>query len=155
MSDIFNIREQIFLNNDTKRIVMKINTDRLDPDDHRNSAKRILNEIPPNWEESNNRVIFLAVEIFHDRTYMAFDINHVTYDFHTAHLDKIILPVYLLRRIHQGRYWALIRLSQEDDDRLCTRLADLHEAYGYDAELPIVEDHTSIIVHANPRSLVR
>ncbi|GKZ23463.1 hypothetical protein AbraIFM66951_008497 [Aspergillus brasiliensis] len=154
MSDSFNIREQIFLNNDTKRIVMKINTDRLDPHDHRNSAKRILENILPNWEE-DNRVNLLAVEVFHDRTYMAFDINHVTYDFHTAHLDKTILPVYLLRWIHQGRHWALIRLSQEDDDRLCTRLADLHEDHGYDVELPIVEDHTSIIVHANPRSLVR
>ncbi|OJJ75756.1 hypothetical protein ASPBRDRAFT_203493 [Aspergillus brasiliensis CBS 101740] len=155
MSDISNIREQIFLNNDTKRIVMKRNTERLNPHDHRNSAKRILNENLPNLEESNNRVIFLAVEVFHDRTYMAFDINHFTYDFHTAHLDKTILPVYSLRQVHKDRHWALIRLSQEDDDRLCIRLADLHEAHGYDVQLPIVEDHTSIIVHANPRSLVR
>ncbi|GIK04693.1 terpene cyclase [Aspergillus viridinutans] len=114
-------------------------------------AKRILNDIFPNWEH-DNRIRFLAVEVFHDRTYMAFDINHHDYNFRTAHQDKTALPVYVLRRVHKGRNWALVRLPQEDG-RLCTRLADLHRAHGYDVELPIVEDNTSMIVHANPRSL--
>jgi hypothetical protein len=151
MTDISSIRQQILKSNDAKRIVMKMNTEQLDPHDYRNSAKRILNDILPNWEH-DNRILFLAVDVFHDRTYMAFDINHHDYNFRTAHQDKTTLPVYALLRVHKGRKWALVRWPQEDD-RLCTRLANLHEDHGYDIELPIVEDHTSMIVHANPRSL--
>lgn len=151
MTDISSIRQQIFKSNDAKRIVMKLTSGQLDSRDYRNAAKRILNEYFPDWEH-DNRILFLAVEVFHDRTYMAFDINHHDYNFRTAHQDKTALPVYVLRRVHKGRNWALVRLPQEDG-RLCARLAELHRAHGYDVELPLIEDNTSVIVHANPRSL--
>ncbi|QKX53285.1 uncharacterized protein TRUGW13939_00363 [Talaromyces rugulosus] len=151
MTDISSIREMVFKEN-AKRIVMKMKTRCLNPDDYANSAKTILNDIFPNWE-SDNRILFLAVEVFEERAFMAFDINHHDYDFRTAHQDKSPLPVYVLKRVHKGRNWDLIRLPR-DDTIICTRLAELHRAHGYDVELPIVEDHTSVIVHANPRSPV-
>lgn len=150
MTDISTIRERIFEDDDAKRIVMKMKTGQLDSRDYLSSARRILNDIFPDWEH-DKRILFLALDVFHDRTYMAFDINHHDYNFLTAHKDKTALPVYVLRRVHTGQTWALVRWPQEDDN-LCKRLAELHRAHGYDFKLPIVEDHTSVIVLANPRS---
>lgn len=152
MSDISTIRELIFSTSTARRITMKINTERLDSRDYFESAKRVLDDIFPGWEH-DNRILFLAVEVFADRTYMVIDINNHDYNFGTAHENKKAVHVYVLRRVHKGQSWALVR-SPQDDDYVCGRLAELHRAHGYDVKLPMVEDHTSVIVHANPRSLI-
>ncbi|KAL4912733.1 hypothetical protein BDW62DRAFT_214750 [Aspergillus aurantiobrunneus] len=150
MSDISTVRERIFKDGNEKRITMKINIARLDSRDYSGSAKKVLDGIFPDRKD-DDRILFLAVEVFDDRTYMVLDINHHDYNFRTAHKDKRPIDVYLIRQIHKGQNWALVR-SPRDNDYVCNRLADLHRAHGYDVKPPIVEDHTSIIVHANPRS---
>ncbi|CEL11994.1 hypothetical protein ASPCAL15088 [Aspergillus calidoustus] len=146
MSDLSSIHEKVFENSDAKRLVMKFDTNRLDPHDYANSAKRILNEVFPDWER-DSRILFLAMEVFQRRTFIAIDINHHDYDFKTAHEDEKPLPVYWLR---QKKHWTLNRIPKEDT-RTCRRLAELHRSHGYNATLPLVEDCTSVIVHDDPR----
>ncbi|KAJ0421170.1 hypothetical protein BJY00DRAFT_112377 [Aspergillus carlsbadensis] len=145
------VREQIFESQDAKRIVMKIKTRHLDSQDYLQGIKGILNDILPDWE-SDQRILLLAIQIYPSRTYLALDINHHGYNFRTAHEDRKPLPVYLLRMASRRTEWDLVRLRGEDD-RLCERIADMHESHGYDVDLPLVEDHHSIVVHDNPRSL--
>ena len=149
MANLSSIHDQIFNSNDAKRIAMKMNTKDLNSDNYTASAKRKLNDIFPDWE-SDPRFRFVAMEVYHEGAYIAIDISHRDYNFNTAHEDMKPLPVYFLGKVHKGREWTLIRMPQEDD-YICTRLAYLHRCHGYDAELPLVDDYTSIVFHANPR----
>ncbi|KAA8642592.1 hypothetical protein EYZ11_006948 [Aspergillus tanneri] len=147
MANIADIREKIFENKDAQRIVIKLHTEKLDSQDYRASAYKIVNEIFPNWER-DNRILFLAIEIWGDRTYMAIDVNNYDYKFETAHKTKTILPVYVLRQ-HRKRGWAIIRWPQEDKP-LATKLADLHNVNGF-AATPFLENYNTRIVHDQPR----
>ncbi|KAL2826903.1 hypothetical protein BJY01DRAFT_229507 [Aspergillus pseudoustus] len=149
MSNLSNIRDQIFESQDAKRIAMKLKTRHLDSHDYLRSVKEVLNDIFPDFE-SDQRIRLLAIEIFPDRTYLVVDISNYEYNFQTAHEASESLPVYLLKVAHKGKNWALVRLPKEDQ-RLRERIAELHRSHGYDVGLPLIEDNTSSIVHANPR----
>ena len=141
MGNLSNIREEIFSNGNAKRIVIKVNTKSLDSQDYRTSAYRIVNEFFPDWE-CDNRVLFLAIEVWGNRIYIAIDINHHDYNFDTAHKTKTILPVYVLRQHGKGRGWALIRWPQEDEP-LGAKLTDLHNANGFDVKTPFLKNYNS------------
>ncbi|KAL3455013.1 hypothetical protein BJX64DRAFT_273119 [Aspergillus heterothallicus] len=145
MSDLSSIHKKIFENSDAKRLVMKTNTTCLDPHDYANSAKTFLNEVLPD-RERDSRILFLAMEVFQRRTFIAIDISHHDYDFKTAHKDEKPLPVYWLR---QKRQWTLKQIPTED--KICRRLAELYRCHGYNVTLPLVEDCTTVIVHKDPR----
>ncbi|KAL4931251.1 uncharacterized protein BDV17DRAFT_256358 [Aspergillus undulatus] len=66
MAELSDIREQIFKNNDPKRIVIKLNTERLDSQEYRASASEVISEVFPNWE-LDDRVRFLAVAVWSDQ----------------------------------------------------------------------------------------
>ncbi|KAJ5110333.1 hypothetical protein NUU61_001590 [Penicillium alfredii] len=149
MANLFDIRKEIFGSDDTKRIVIKVNTNILDSQDYRASANGVASEIFPEWER-DSRVHFLAIDVWSERTFMVIDINHHDYDFHTAHKTKAILPVYVLQQRRRNRPWTLIRWPQEDGP-LAASLADLHNVNGFDTLTPFLENHNSRIVHANPR----
>jgi hypothetical protein len=151
MASLPNIREQIFESQDAKRIVMKLKTRHLDSHDYVRSVKGIFDDILPDWE-SDQRILFLAIEIFSDRIYPVFDINHNEYNIRTAHKDSKSLPVYLLRPAHKRNESALVRVPQEDE-YIRERIAELHRLHGDKAKLPLIEDHTKRIVHANPWGL--
>ncbi|GIK00116.1 hypothetical protein Aspvir_004134 [Aspergillus viridinutans] len=148
MSNIAEVREKIFERKEAQRIIIKVHTEKLDSQDYRVSAYNFVNEIFPDWE-NDKRILFLAIEIWGDRTYMAVDINNYDYNFDTAHKNKTILPVYVLWQ-HRRRGWVMIRWPQEDE-RLATKLADLHNVNGFDATTPFLENYNTRIVHANPR----
>jgi hypothetical protein len=152
MANPTEIREEIFGNNIAKRIVIKVRTKGLDPQNYRASASTIVSEIFPGWE-TDPRVLFLAIDVWSERTFIVIDINHFDYDFGTAHKIITIFPVYVLRHTN-SRGWTLIRWQAEDAS-LGEKLAYLHNANGFDATTPFLEDHNSRIVHANPREFSR
>jgi hypothetical protein len=148
MDTLASIHEKVFENSDAKRIVMKLDTNRLDSDNYANSAKTVLNEIFPGWE-NDSRILFRAIIVHVRRTFMAIDINHHDYNFATAHIDEKPIPAYCLLRNKQK--WTFYRMSQKEDIDFCQRLARLHQSHGYKVYPPLVEDCTSVIVHSDPR----
>ncbi|KAJ5542366.1 hypothetical protein N7535_004786 [Penicillium sp. DV-2018c] len=149
MDNLPDIRKKIFGDNDPKRIVIKLKTRLLDPQDYRASANSVASEIFPEWE-NDSRILFLAIDIWSERTFIVIDVNHHDYDFQTAHKTLAVLPVYVLRQLGKNRGWALIRWPQEDEP-LAANLADLHNVSGFDTPTPFLENHNTRIVHANPR----
>lgn len=147
MSDISEIHQELFKNTEPRRVVLKVHTDKLDPQDYHTSVGEVVNEIFPDWK-ADDRVLFLAIEIWGDRTFMAIDLNNHDYDFEQAHKVKPVLPVYVLWK-HRRKGWILVRWPQEDQS-LAEKIAYLHNANGF-TETPFLEDHNSQVIHANPR----
>lgn len=148
MANLSDIRKEILENDIAKRIVIKVKTKSLDSQDYRASANRVVSEVFPDWE-NDPRVLFLAIDVWSERTFIVIDINHHDYDFGTAHKAKTVFPVFVLRQHGRRQDWVLIRCPQEDEP-LGAQLADLHNVNGFDAT-PFLENHNSRIVHANPR----
>ena len=146
MSNVADIREEIFKGN-AKRIIIKKRIQSSDCEDCRATAYNITGEIFPDWE-CDGRILFLAIQVWGRQIFMNIDINRDNYNYGTAHKDKTILPVHVLRR-HRGN-WVLLRWPQEDE-RVAAELAELHRVTGYGAETPFLENHNSRIVYANPR----
>lgn len=146
MSNLTNIREELF-ECSAKRIIIRVKTETRNSEDCRTTAYRTVNEIFPNWER-DNRVLFLAIQVWADRIFMIIDVNHANYNYQVAHKDKTILPVYVLRT-HRGN-WVLMRWST-DDERVAMELAELHRVAGYSATIPFFENHNSQTVYDNPR----
>jgi hypothetical protein len=151
MATASNIRKDIFNDNITKRIIIKVKTKTLTPEDYRTSAYSIVSEIFPDWT-NDPRILFLAIDIWSERTFIVIDINNHAYDFRTAHETRTVLPVYMLQKHKRMQDWVLVRWPAEDEP-LSEKLADLHNVTGFDATLPFLEDHTSRIVHESPRWL--
>lgn len=150
MTTTSNIQNDIFKDNTTKRIVIKVKTEILGPENYRDSASNIVSEVFPDWRK-DPRILFIAIDVWSEHTFIVLDINNYAYNFRLAHEVRTVLPVYLLQlKSRQG--WALARWPA-GDERLSEELADFHKVSGYDAALPFLEDHTSRIVHENPRWL--
>lgn len=149
MATLSDIRDDIFKNNETKRIIVRVRAESLDSQGYHALAYKVINEVFPGWE-SDTRVLFLAIEIWRNRMFLAVDIHNHDYDFNTAHRTKTVLPVYILRQHRGDKQWALIRWRREDVS-LAEKLAYLHNANGFDGLTPFLENHNSRVVHANPR----
>lgn len=148
MANVSDIRKEIFKNSEAQRIVIKVHTQNLDSQEIRKSAYSFVDGIFPDWEH-DNRILFLAIEVWGDRTFMAIDINNFDYNFDTAHKSTTVLPVFVLSKKREN--WNLIRWPKEDKS-LAEKLAYLHNANGFD-RTPFLENHNSRVVHANPRVL--
>ncbi|CAG8933767.1 unnamed protein product [Penicillium salamii] len=148
MPNLSDIRNEILKNDIAKRIVFKAKTQNLDSQHYIASANRAISEVFPDWE-SDPRILFLAMDVWSERTFIVIDINHHDYDFGTAHKTKTILPVFVLSQHRKRRDWALIRWPKEDES-LAAQLADLHNVNGFDVP-PFLENHNERIVHANLR----
>ncbi|KAJ5852223.1 uncharacterized protein N7529_011608 [Penicillium soppii] len=61
ISNLKAIREVISKNDETRRMVMRLKTKDLDPEDYRKSLYSLGSEIFPNWE-SDCRIRFLAMK---------------------------------------------------------------------------------------------
>uniref|UniRef100_A0A093V7Y9 Uncharacterized protein n=1 Tax=Talaromyces marneffei PM1 TaxID=1077442 RepID=A0A093V7Y9_TALMA len=146
MSNLSNIRKELF-EGSARRVIIRVKTESRNSEDCRATAYRTVNEIFPNWER-DSRVLFLAIQVWADRIFMNIDVNHANYNYQTAHRDKTILPVYVLRA-HRGN-WGLVRWFK-DDERVAMELAELHRVTGYGAVIPFFENHNSQIVYDNPR----
>lgn len=109
----------------------------------------------PRLAKKNPQILFVAIAIWPERTFLVVDIHHHTYDFNTAHKATTIFPVYVLRqaRKRSGSGWALLRWPQEDEN-INTRLAHLHDSMGYEAEMPFLQDHHFRRVHLDLRTLL-
>ncbi|KAL5337196.1 hypothetical protein BJX70DRAFT_249979 [Aspergillus crustosus] len=145
MSNLPNIHEYIFKGN-AKRIIIKMKTTSVDSEKCRADAYRAISDAFLGWE-SDSRVLFLAIQVWGDRIFIDIDINRDDYNYETAHKDKTVHPVYVLRK-HRGK-WVLIRWPREDE-RLATELAELHRVTGYGAKMPFLENHNTQVVYANP-----
>jgi hypothetical protein len=150
MSDITEIREKIFEKTAAQRLVVKARTDQLDSHDYRASASKFINEIFPNWE-NDSRIHFLTIEIRQNRVFMAIDINNSDYDFDTAHENKILLPVHVVWQ-HKRKGWFIVRWPQEDEP-LAAKIAELHNANGFNATTPFLANFNERVVYDRPRHL--
>ncbi|KAJ5488274.1 hypothetical protein N7453_011728 [Penicillium expansum] len=150
IGSLSDIQNEILGNDIAKRIVIKVRTQRLDSQNYRASANEVIGEVFPGWE-NDPRIRFLAIDVWDERTFIVVDINHLDYDFNTAHKIKKVFPVYVLRH-GKKRGWALVRWPREDEP-LGAKVMDLHNANGWDVETPFLEDHNTRIVYANPRNL--
>ncbi|KAJ1713570.1 hypothetical protein NYO67_4289 [Aspergillus flavus] len=99
---------------------------------------------------NDSRILFLAIEVWSERTFLVIEINRRDYDFNTAHKCKTIVPVYVLRQHGESRRWTLVRWPQLDET-LMAQIADPHIVNGFDVATPFLENHNSRIFHANPR----
>ncbi|PYH38075.1 uncharacterized protein BO87DRAFT_422108 [Aspergillus neoniger CBS 115656] len=144
MSNLPDIRDEILKGN-AKRIIIRIKSE--GSEDCRTTAYRIVGEVFPDWKQ-DNRILFLAIQVWGNRIFVNVDVNRDNYNYDTAHKDQTVLPVYVLLR-HWGN-WHLIRWPQEDRS-VAVQLAELHRVTGYGAEIPFYENHNSCVVHANPR----
>lgn len=152
MANISEIREEIFNNNKTKRIIIRMrkHSANLTSQEIRDSAYSVANEIFPDWEH-DSRVLFLAIEFWSDHTFLAIDINHHDYNFDTAHRSTTILPVFVLSKKRRTG-WKLVRWPV-GDKMLVEHLAHLHNVHGFDTPTPFLESHILGTAHANPRWL--
>ncbi|KAJ5365685.1 hypothetical protein N7517_008571 [Penicillium concentricum] len=150
IGSISDVRKVILENDVAKRIVIKVRTKSLDTENYRDSAKGVVSEVFPGWE-NDPRVLPVAFDVWDERTFIVVDINHLDYDFNTAHKIKKVFPVYVLRH-EKKRGWALIRWPQEDQP-LGAKVMDLHNLNGWDIKTPFIEDHNTRIVYVNPRNL--
>ena len=152
MANISEIREEIFKNNNTQRIIVKMrkHSENLTSQEIRDSAYNVVHEIFPDWEQ-DSRVLFLAIEVWSDHTYLAIDINHHNYNFDTAHQSTAVFPVFVLSK-KRRRGWKLVRWPL-GEMMLTKKLAYLHNVHGFDTPTPFLESHISGTVHANPRWL--
>ncbi|KAJ5558208.1 hypothetical protein N7535_008423 [Penicillium sp. DV-2018c] len=82
---------------------------------------------------------FLAVQVRNKYTYFVLDINNDQYDYQTAHLRAITLPVYRLQ--YSSRRWHLVR-DQRQDASLADEIASLHDCNGQNPT-PFLEDITN------------
>ncbi|KAL4932901.1 uncharacterized protein BDV17DRAFT_299460 [Aspergillus undulatus] len=152
MSNLPALHEQIFKNN-AKRIIVEAKTTSLESEDCRAAAYSAVGEVFPDWER-DRRILFLAIQV--KSGVIGFSSTSTstatTYNYETAHKDKTILPVYVLRKHWEN--WALIRWPKEDG-RLAAELAELHRVTGYAAKTPFLENHNSRVVHENPREFLK
>ncbi|KAL4797013.1 hypothetical protein BDV19DRAFT_387553 [Aspergillus venezuelensis] len=145
------LREVVFQANDPKRLVIRLKTTQLDSTDYRSYSADFISQIFPSWQ-TDPRIRFLAIGIWTYRTFLVLDINNTQYSFETAHSDRTILPVHVIRQYRRNSNWAMIRWAPEDI-LLAANLANMHNRHGWGAELPFLEDRTDIstMVFANPR----
>ncbi|KZF21068.1 hypothetical protein L228DRAFT_284140 [Xylona heveae TC161] len=88
------------------------------------------------------------------RTALVLDLCHTTYDFKTAHHPES-LTVIIVHIISETKITVNIARAA-DRDETNKQVAHMHESQGFDAILPMVEEHRNGAVpsYPNPRSLM-
>ncbi|PYH85927.1 hypothetical protein BO82DRAFT_420458 [Aspergillus uvarum CBS 121591] len=103
------IRDELLKDDEPKRVIIRVNTKRLESHNYRGSACALVAEIFPDWE-TNERIRFLHIEIRIGRAFLAIDLNNGPYL--PVELDLNPIPVYILSIFRRG--WALVRWRQLD-----------------------------------------
>ncbi|CEO59387.1 hypothetical protein PMG11_04063 [Penicillium brasilianum] len=132
------------------RILGELPTEKLNCEDYLASTRETISSFVSSWDKKANLQL-LAVEVWSRRTYFALDFNNDKYDYDNAHIEEIVLPVYLLRLSRRSGSWTVFRHKPEDS-RLAKRLAALHLGNGQ-KPIPFLEDHIKGVVHDKPRNL--
>lgn len=84
----------------------------------------------------------LAIEIWGKRTLIVVDVNHYTYDWHTAHdLASNKIAVYRLGLEKDGKHTS-IRRDKALDLRVNQKVAELHRLNGNQIHPPYLADHS-------------
>lgn len=131
------------------RLLGDLPTNELNMEDYLGSVSSMIANFVAVWKETAMTRL-LAVEVWSQRTHFALDLNNEKYDYMTAHQEKTILPVYILRFSSRTCTWHIARYPRQDTP-LADRIAVLHHANGH-SPLPFLEDHTKVITHYTPRS---
>lgn len=132
------------------RILGELPTEKLNCEDYLASTRETISDFVSFWDKKAN-LRLLAVEVWSRRTYFAIDFNNDEYDYDKAHIEEIVLPVYLLRLSRRSGSWTIYRHKPEDF-KLAKRLTALHFGNGH-KPTPFLEDHIKGVVHDNPRTL--
>lgn len=123
-------------------------TEKLNREDYLASTQETISTFVSFWNDKAN-LRLLVVEVWPRPTYFALDFNNDKYDYDNAHVQVIVLPVYLLRLSRRRDHWKIFRHKPQDLS-LARRIAVLHEGNGQDPT-PFLEDHIKGVVHYNPR----
>ncbi|KZF24292.1 hypothetical protein L228DRAFT_266638 [Xylona heveae TC161] len=132
------------------RILGDLPTEFLNEEDYIGSTMELIKDFVDVWKEKA-KTLFVAVEVWPRHSYFALDLNNDRYNYDTAHIEIIRLPVYLLRLSRRSRKWKIFRHRPEDRG-LAERIAFLHEGNGQ-APTPFLGDHIKGVVHLSPRRL--
>ncbi|KAB8258327.1 hypothetical protein BDV32DRAFT_139705 [Aspergillus pseudonomiae] len=90
---------------------------------------RIVVDIPTNVLDPGNLSRLLVVDVYPKHTYVLIDINNRRYDYHIAHKQTYIVPIYILRLSRNSSTWIFFRRAI-DDQRTAKDLAELHWCNG-------------------------
>ena len=103
------------------RILEDPPTKKLSSEDYLASTRETISSFVAYWNHKAN-LRLLATELWLRHTYFALNVNNDKYDYDNAHVQEIILPVYLLRVSRKSGSWKIFRhnprtscyLSRED-----------------------------------------
>ena len=122
----------------------------LDSTDYLHSIREIATTVQDSIHECHPdaHTRFLAVNVYRRHSYFVVDVNHVHYDYETAHVDTAPVPVYVFRLSRRPRIFR----CEDQDGRLAVRLAEMHNGHGRDS-LPLFDNFTKLVQYHSPRSL--
>lgn len=124
----------------------------LDPEEYLESVRPFVSKVEESIHQHrpDAQTRFLAFSIYPGKhSYFALDLNNVDYNYETAHIERPLIPVYVLRlSLKRVRIFRIRML----DDTLATTLADMHNVHG-DDPLPLVEDWNHIVEYRRPRNI--
>jgi hypothetical protein len=80
----------------TVRTIVDLPTSIFSAEDYLSSASNIIKPLFITMGNTKHSIRLLAVEVYPQHTYIAIDINNEQYDYHTAHKQISVLPVYIL-----------------------------------------------------------
>lgn len=144
MDEIHQVVSKALSEHGSIRILGDVRTETLDPNNYLASITNLVQPFLDTWNSKDEitRVTFLAVDIYIRHAFFVVDLNNEQYDYNTAHLSAVPVPVYLLKRSRRphGR-WKIFRYAPQDQS-LAKMLASFHWAHGQDP-LPFFEDHSN------------
>lgn len=155
MNEIHQVVSKALSEHGSIRILGDVRAEALDPNNYLASITDLVQPFLDTWESKDEitRVTFLAVDICIRHSFFVVDLNNEQYDYDTAHLSAVSVPVYLLQRSKRphGR-WRIFRYAPQDQ-QLARMLAHFHWGHGQDP-LPLFQDHsdqTKRVLCMNPR----
>lgn len=124
----------------------------LDPEEYLESVRPFVSKVEESIRQHrpDAETRFVAVNIYPGKhSYFVLDLNNVDYNYETAHIEKPLIPAYVLRLSpRKVRIWRHKLL----DGTLANTLAEMHNGHG-DDPLPLVDDRNHIVEYRRPRSL--
>lgn len=134
------------------RILGDTPTGVLDPEGYLESVRPFVSKVEESIHQQrpDTQTRFLAFNVYPGKhSYFVLDLNNVDYDYETAHIERPLIPVYVLRLSPRK-----IRMSRQKmlDGTLAKTLAEMHNGHGGDP-LPLFEDRNHLVEYRRPRNI--
>lgn len=107
------------------RILGDLPTEKLNSENYLASTRETISSFVA-YSNHKANLRLLAIEVWPRHTYFALDFNNDKYDYDNAHIQEIILLVYLLRLSRKSGSWKIFR-PKPQVFLLAERIATLHD----------------------------